>query len=311
MPWEKLTWKELKSTCNVDEMVFDTTAEVPPLEGMIGQTRAVKATEFGLRIKRPGYNIFMTGSTGTGKSSYAQSIIKKIAATEPVPDDWFYVYNFEHPGEPIALNLPAGMGADFCQKTAELLEDLKQTIPKVFDSEDYERQKAVYVKDFQEARSALLEELNKVASDKGFALKRTSAGFVTVPLFEGEQVSEEEYDKLDQAEKDAFEKKSTDVQLKALEIMRRVQKTEKEVKEKLKELDQRIALGATGHLFNELIEYYEQYPAVQKYLHSFQKDIFSNLNDFRGEEDEANVSMLWMRRQSQEQAELRYSVNLL
>jgi hypothetical protein len=117
--------------------------------------------------------------------------LQKIASQEPRPDDWLYVYNFDNPGEPLALNLPAGQGALFCRHVEELLEDLKQAIPKAFDTEDYERQKASYVKEFQELRSAHLEELNKVALEHGFTLKRTSSGFVTVPVVDGEQISEE------------------------------------------------------------------------------------------------------------------------
>jgi len=311
MTWKKLVATDLRKYCKVEDINFSTTEDVPLLEGMIGQERAVRATEFGLRIKRHGYNIFMTGLTGTGKSSYAQSIISKISAEEPVPDDWLYVYNFEHPGEPIAMNLPAGMGEKFCRHIEELLEDLKQNIPKAFDGEDYERQKSVYVKEFQEARSVIFEELNKVASDKGFALKRTSSGFVTIPLHEGEQINEEEYAKLDQEKKDELEKKSTEIQIKAMEIMRRVQKVEKDLKEQLKDLDQRIGLAAIGHLFNELLEEYEDYLAIQKYLQAFQKDVLSNLADFRSDEEDQQNPMLWLRKQSQEQADMRYTVNLL
>jgi lon-related putative ATP-dependent protease len=311
MAWEKLTVEELRLNCKTEEITFKTTAEVPPLEGMIGQERAVRATEFGLRIKRPGYNIFMTGLTGTGKSSYAQSIIEQMSAEEPVPDDWVYVYNFDHPGEPLALNLPAGMGYTFCMKIQELLEDLKQNIPKAFDGEDYERQKSVHIKVFQEARGILFEELNKVAQEQGFTLKRTNSGFVTIPMHEGEQISEEEYAKLDQKVKDDLEKKSTAVQLKAMEIMRKVQKVEKELKDKLKDLDQRIGLAAIGHLFNELLEEYKAYPALTKYLNAFRDDVLSNLTDFRGDDEEQPNPMVWLRRQSMEQAEMRYTVNLL
>jgi len=311
MTWEKVASDELGLTELPKKVGFKTTAEVPPLEGMIGQERAVKATDFGLRIKRPGFNIFMTGLTGTGKSSYAQSIIKKMSAEEPVPDDWVYVYNFENPGEPLAMNLPAGMGTEFCHCIEELLEDLKVNIPKAFDGEDYERQKSVYVKQFQEARATLFEELNKKAQEKGFALKRTSSGFVTIPLVEGEQISEEDYAKLEQEKKDELEKKSTEVQIKAMEIMRRIQKVEKDLKEQLKELDQKIGLSAIGHLFNELVEKYTDYPALKKYLEAYQEDVLSNLADFRSDEEEQQNPMLWLRRQSQEQADQRYKVNLL
>ena len=310
MAYKSLKPSELRITFNPRKAAFKTTADVPPLEGMIGQDRAVKATEFGLRIKRPGYNIFMTGLTGTGKSSYAQSIVKKISSEEPVPDDWVYVYNFESPGEPLAMNLKAGMGDKFCRRMEELLEDIKQNIPKAFDGEDYEKQKSIHVKEFQEARSELLEELNKAAQEQGFTLKRTSSGFITIPLQDGEQISEEDYAKLEQEKKDDLEKKSTDVQLKAMEIMRRVQKVEKEMKEKLKELDQRIGMAAIGHLFNDLMEEYTDYSSVIKYLEAYREDVLSNLSDFRGDEDDQQNPMFWLRRQSQEQTDIRYTVNL-
>ena len=310
MSWEEIKAEELKACCDPHQLPYETTEKVPPLEEMIGQARAVRAMEFGLRVKRHGYNIFMSGTTGTGKSSYARSLVRKVAAAEPVPDDWCYVYNFENPGEPIALNLPAGMGAEFCRHVEELLEDLKQNIPKAFDGEDYERQKP-YMKEFQEARSAHLEELNKAAQEQGFTLKRTSSGFVTVPLIEGEQLGEDDYANLDKAVKDELEKKSTELQLKAMEIMRRVQGAERNLKEKLKQLDQRIANMATGYLFNEILEKYADFPAVQKYLRAFNADVLSNLQEFKGEEEESQVSLFLLRRQSQEQAEIRYKVNLL
>ncbi|MGB4182965.1 MAG: ATP-binding protein, partial [Dethiobacteria bacterium] len=311
MAVHKLSAGELKYYCDPQELSFETTAEIPLLEGMIGQERAVKAMEFGLRIKRAGYNIFMTGFTGTGKLSYALSAVEKIAAGEPLPDDWLYVYNFDNPGEPLALNLPAGKGALFCRHVEELFEDLKQAIPKAFDTEDYERQKAVYVKEFQAQRNAYLEELNKTALEHGFTLKRTSSGFVTVPLLDGEPLSEEDYAKLDQSVKEELEKKSTAVQLKAMEIMRRIQSAERELKEKFKQLDQKIAIAATGHLFNEILEIYSGFPEVQRYLKALQEDVLSNLGEFRAEEEEQTFPLFWLRRQSQEQAELRYKVNLL
>ncbi len=307
----KLSAGDLKYHCNPQKLPFETTAEIPPLDGMIGQERAVKAMEFGLRIKRAGYNIFMTGFTGTGKTSYALSAVQKIASGEPRPDDWLYVYNFDNPGEPLALNLPAGKGALFCRNVEELLDDLKQVIPKAFDTEDYERQKAAYVQEFQELRSSHLEELNKTALENGFTLKRTSSGFVTVPVVDGEQISEENYAKLEQPVKDELEKKSTAVQLKAMEIMRRIQSAERGLKEKFKQFDQKIAIAATGHLFNEILEKYEGFSEVQRYLRALQEDVLSSLGEFRAEEEEQSLPLFWLRRQSQEQAEQRYKVNLI
>ncbi len=311
MSLKELKPEELRYTCDPETMHFTTTAEVSPLDEFLGQERAVRATEFGLMIKQSGYNIFITGLTGTGRASYARSIIKKIAPLEPVPSDWCYVFNFENPSEPIALDLPAGKGAVFVRDMEVLVEDLKEIIPKAFDSEDYERQKGIYVKEFQESRSAILDELNQAALDQGFSLRRTSSGFVTVPLVDDEPINEEEYAKLEQPLKDELEKKSADLQLKALEIMRRIQKAERGLKEKFKQLDQRVGLMSSGHLFQEIMEKYSDNTKVLQYLQAVKKDILSNLGDFRSDEEETPQPLSFLRRPGYEQRELRYKVNLV
>lgn len=164
----KLNADQLFKKCPPEFFTFGTTEEVTPLEGIVGQGRAVQAMDFGLKIKGHGYNIFMTGLTGTGKSSYARAVAEEIACLEPVPDDWCYLYNFKNPGEPIALNLPAGRGSVFARDIHGLLEELKEAIPKALNTEEYERQKGIIVKRFQEARNALMDNLNQVAEENGF-----------------------------------------------------------------------------------------------------------------------------------------------
>ncbi len=307
----ELSSKELKYHCRIKKPKFKTTDAVPPLEGLLGQERAVKAMEFGLRVKRPGYNIFMTGLTGTGKTSYARSLVQQVAAEETTPDDWCYVYNFKSPEQPLALNLPPGRGAAFCREMEELVEDLKQAIPKAFDSEDYERQKRVHMKQYQESRSALLDELNRAAKGQGFTLRRTSSGFITIPLVEGEPVGEEEYDKFTLEEKETLERKSADLQIKAMEIIRRIQKVEKGIKDQLKQLDQRVGLMAIGYLFNDLSDKYDQFESVRNYLQAVQEDVLANLGDFRLDEEEQSPVLPWLKRPGPEQAALRYRVNLV
>lgn len=142
----RLEAEQLVKKCDPLLFEFETTEEIKPLEDIIGQERAVKAMNFGLNIKRHGYNIFMTGITGTGKTSYARSIAREVAGREPVPDDWCYLYNFKNPGEPMALNLPAGKGSVFARDIDNLLEELKEEIPKVFKSEEYKGRKGLFLK---------------------------------------------------------------------------------------------------------------------------------------------------------------------
>lgn len=307
----RLDPEEIFKKCNPEIFELKTTEEIAPLEGIIGQERAVQAMDFGLKIKRHGYNIFMTGHTGTGKLSYARSIIQKIAEKQPVPGDWVYVYNFKKPGEPIALNLPAGRGRIFVRDIDNLLENLKEDIPKAFNTEEYERQKGNILKEFQETRTALMEELNSVAQEMGFVLKRTGTGFLSVPLKDGKELNEEEFNQLEKTEREEVEKKSTEVQLKAMEILRRIQNKEKKMRDQFKDLEQRTALHAVGYLIDELREKYKEFPRIINYLKALQEDVLENLSDFKDDEDDKQFPFPWIKRHAQDSAAIKYSVNLI
>ena len=303
-----LTQEELRFTCDPAQFEFETTESVLPLEGIIGQERAMRAMEFGMAIKRHGYNIFMTGHTGTGKNSYAQTLVFDVAGTENPPDDWCYVYNFESHGHPVALRLPCGQGARFAKDMAELVEALKMQIPKAFDADDYERQKAELFKTFQETRAALFEELTTMAQECGFILKRGSTGFISVPVIDDKEIVNEEFDALPEEVKEEFDRKSGEVQIKAIQIMRKIQNAEREMKEKIKEIENQIGLFAVGYLIDELRERYVTLESVDTYLSAVRKDILDNLDDFRETEEDASP-FPWMRRK--EEAGYKYRVNLL
>ncbi|MBS4023726.1 MAG: AAA family ATPase [Dethiobacter sp.] len=308
MAYRELTPEELRYFCSPEEFEFETTETVAPLEGIIGQERAVRAMEFGLSIKRHGYNVFMTGSTGTGKISYAQSLVNEVAGTEEVPADWCYVNNFENSGHPVALKLPCGRGSRFARDMAELVETLKLEIPKAFDADDYERQKTEIFKTFQEIRAHLLEELGALATEQGFVLKRTSTGFVSIPVIEGKEISTEEFTALSAEVKEELELKSGEIQLKALQVMRRVQSAERTMKEKIKELENQIGLFAVGYLIEELKERYGKFDTVTTYLDAVQKDVLDNLEDFRGAEDDEASPFPWLKRKND--PGFKYRVNI-
>jgi len=314
MTWSRLSSENLNSFCNPLDFEFETTENVPPMEDIIGQERAIKAMSFGLRIKRQGYNIYISGMTGTGRNSYAQSMIEEVASQEKVPNDWCYVYNFQNPGEPLALELPPGKGHDFAADIKSLIEDLKESIPAAFDSEEYEKKRAEYIQEFQETKASHMDELNRMASEKGFNLKRTSTGFITIPVINGEQIDEDEYEDLDPELKEEMEKKSSEVQLKAMEIMRKIQSAEKDLKDKLSQMDNKIALMAIGHLFEDIKQKYQHLDKVTEYLTELQQDILKNIDNFRESEDEYQSSsnpLSWMGGQARENVESHYKVNVL
>ena len=292
-----------------DTFAFETTDELEPLEGIIGQKRAVRAMEFGLRVKHPGYNIYMAGPTGTGKNTYARRLVQEIALREPVPDDWVYVYNFKNPDEPIAINLPPGMGFKLAQDMDELVEELKLEIPRRFDSEDHERQRDAIIRSFQEQSQALIDQAEKTAAELGFALRRTSTGFATVPLVDGRPITQDEFDALPEEERKRLENVNKQLHEHMAEMTRRIRALEKQAKEQVRELERRIGLSAVSQPMADLKEKYAAFPRVLEYLSQVEADIIENLEEFK-EEEESEQAVPWLRRRSR-RSFMRYKVNLL
>ena len=111
--------------CDPELFDFQTTEDLEDLTDVIGQPRAVGAVQFGIGIKREGYNIFAMGPVGTGKHSLVNQFLETAAAPEPTPPDLCYVHNFQQPHRPQALQLPAGMGVKFRQDMGRLVEELR------------------------------------------------------------------------------------------------------------------------------------------------------------------------------------------
>ncbi len=297
----------LRKTCAPETFAFTTTAELEGLEDIVGQERAVQAMSFGLDITRPGYNIFIVGSPGTGRTTYAKKAVQAKATRQPVPPDWCYVYNFSNPSQPKALVLPGGQGRVFCCDIEELEAALREDIPKAFDGEEYERHKARILQDFQKTRTALLEELTDLALQRGFALKTTASGFLTVPIIDGREVAQNEYASLKPEVQREIEERSQQLRVEAAEIMRRVTQAERELRARLKELDHSIGLSAVGHLIEELQHKYRDNAQVVAYLETYKNDVLQHLDEFKDKDGEEQLPLLAMRRQDVR----RYKVNLL
>lgn len=307
-----LHYNKLHNKCDPEIFSFQDTSEIEPLDGIIGQERAVKAVEFGLQIGIRGYNIYLSGLTGTGKTSYAYKYIKRAAEKEKTPDDWCYIYNFEKPTQPVAMSLPSGIGRIFQKDMEEFVRILLQEISKAFESEDYEKEKTEIIKEFQSRRNELLEQLNEDARKQGFKVKTTNTGIYFLPVVEGKTLNEQEYGELDEALKQEITEKSNAVQLETIEIIRKIKNIEKEAEQKVAEWENKIALFAVGMHINDLKDKYREYEKIIAYLEKVQEDILANLNDFLEEDtdEEQPVVIPWSRRSEESPAD-KYKINLL
>lgn len=293
--------------CNPNQFPFETTEELIPLEGIIGQNRAARAMDFGLQVKNLRYNIFVVGMKGTGKKSYVKKVVSQKAHEEAIPEDWCYVYNFKQPSHPIVLNMPAGMGKSLCEDMDLFIQDLITEVSKAFSGDDYERQKAEIVKKYQEERNRILDELTEYSKANNFMIKNTSTGFMLAPMIDGETISDKEFEELPEVQKEMIEKNAEDVQLKAVEILRKIKAIEKSIRKQIRELDNTIGLFAVRPMMDELYEKYKGHDKILEYLKDVQGDVIENIEDFNLSEEEQSIVFS---KKSESNFLKKYSVNL-
>jgi LonC protease-like protein len=179
-PYE-LDPEQLRRTIDPRALGIQTTAEVAPCAGIIGQRRAVAALQFGLGIRDNGFNIYVAGPPRSGKMTAVQSFIEELARAKPTPPDWCYVNNFADPYQPNALRLPAGRGRRLQQDMKSLIEHLRRELPRAFESDDYSAHRDELLKDLNQRRGELLDHFNERALQEGFALQALPGGIVFVP----------------------------------------------------------------------------------------------------------------------------------
>ncbi len=288
----ELSPEELRRRCDPNQFNFETTKELPDLEGIIGQPRAARAIEFGISIPSQGFNIYALGPTGSGKTFTVKSFLEEKAAKEKVPDDWCYVNNFSDPSKPRAIRLPPGKGVEFQKDMDELIEHLRSEIPRAFESAVYEEAKERISHQFEEMQKAELAELEKRVKERNFVLARTPAGLLLAPVIEGKAISPEQYKQLPKEKRREIEKARQELQGNLEATMRRIRGKKKEVERRIKELDKEIASSVVAPYIEELKEKYSQIPEVLDYLEEVHKDIVESVDDFKSEGGELQVQMM-------------------
>jgi predicted ATP-dependent protease len=304
VPLESLRW-----VCDPEQLDFATTDDLPELEGTIGQERALRSIDFSLGMSECGFNLYVSGEAGTGRTSSIMTILKKRAKQEPAPSDWCYVNNFKSPDNPVALALSAGMGNELEKDMQVLLSGVRADIPKALESKEYESNKTAIVQEQQEQNNTMFSALEQEAKEKGFALQRTVSGLVMVPQKEGRNFTQEEYDALPADEQAKIDAVGSELKEKLTDLVSQIRENEKEVKDALANLDRNLGLSAVGHHIEPLKKKYVEFPRVITYLEDVQEDILLNLEDFKGTQQQPPFPGLKL--PAQTPSFERYTVNLL
>ena len=280
----ELGYKELKVTCDPKLLNFNTTDELEPISTGIGQERGIKALEFGLNVDINGYNVYVEGPYGVGKTAYVKNYLSTISKKKKVPNDWCYVYNFANPNEPVAISLPAGQGKEFKATMDSFINEIKVDIKNTFNNEDFEKEKNLIKQEYETKRTLLLEKLNQTSAEYGFTVKSSQNGIYMMPILNGKTIAEEEFNKLDDAVKKDFEEKSSIVQQHIMTAISEIKSIERESDKRIEEWQSNVALLTINGHINLIKSKYKRNKKINNFLESIKKDILKNINLFTADE---------------------------
>jgi Cdc6-like AAA superfamily ATPase len=236
----ELSADKVYKACDPDMTGCDSSQELTALETIVGQDRAIRAMQFGLGIQDKGFNIFVSGIPGTGRTTAVRRYLEEVASSKPVPSDWCYVNNFKNPYVPNALSLPAGRAVDLQKSMDFLTRTVFQELRKVFESEEYARQKEETLNSFQQRKQQIIENVNRDAAAEGFALQATPMGIITVPTSNGKPMSEEEFLQLSQEKRDELVQKQQKIQAALEASIRQTKSLERDARDAVEKLDREV-----------------------------------------------------------------------
>ncbi len=283
---EKLAWR-----CDLSYLPYTCTAEMTPLEDFIGQERAIRAIEFGLGVNKPGFNIFVSGLTGTGKTSIIKAFLKKATAAQTAsatdlttPEDWCYVYNFTDADRPVALKIRQGWGKLLKTDMEQLVQNLQRAAKKMFESDEYVHHRQRTIEQIQKKQQEMMEALMVEANRTGYTLRMTPSGIVLLPVKDGKPMEESDYLALPPEEKKRLDDSRSAIEKKVEDALREGKKLEREIIEKLEALENEAGDYLVRIPLADLKEKYRDYPKVVAYLDGVREHVLKNLQRFKGAE---------------------------
>lgn len=284
VPLENLRWRLDPAT-----LPFKTTDDLNPLKEIIGQKRAVEAFKFGMGIDRQGYNVFVTGRAGTGRMSTVRKLLQEISKKDKVPDDLCYVNNFKNPEAPILLRLKGGTGLSFKKAINSFVAALKKQIPQLFESQEYVSIKKEIMEAYEQKGKGFFKNLDAKVKEEGFALVDIQVGQIKRP--EVMPLVDEKPTHIDQIEamvekgrfpKDEFEamkEKYDGLRGQVEQIFLELRDLQKEIQEKVEEMDQVMFMKNASDLAAPVIKKYKA-KAIKKYVENMLEEMANNLQIF-------------------------------
>jgi lon-related putative ATP-dependent protease len=316
----RLTPEQLRWRCDPGVFKFDSTHEIGdcPIT-IIGQPRAMDALRLGLDIRSEGYNIFVAGEVGTGRSTVVRQIISSMEPEEFIPEDLVYAHNFKDRDRPRLLAFPAGRGRAFAKAMKELIAGLEKSFHELFESDAYRERRATLVEDAKERHKARLKDFESQVEAEGFALVQVQMGPLVrpglMPVVAGNPVEMDQLEGLTEEGKfgkEEFEKlktKHNELSGRLASLTKDLRGVERDLRGRLSQLDRGLADPLVYGAVDEVRELFDS-DAVRDYLGQVAKDLLERLDRFRemtevedGDRDKA--------RSARQELTLPYAVNVL
>ncbi|MDH3418021.1 MAG: AAA family ATPase [Gammaproteobacteria bacterium] len=280
---QPLAAESLYNHCDASAFAFGTTAELAELDIAVGQQRALSALEFGVRMTGDGYNLFVLGPDGSHQRRIVKEYLESLR-TEAAPSDWCYVNNFNDERKPIALRLPARKGATLKQDVASIVDELLAAIPAAFESEHYRNQVAEITQEYEEKHRATMEALQQEAQQHDVSLVPTPHGFAIAPMRTGKLLSDKDFEKLSDKEKDRTTTAMEAMTEKLRAHIEELPEWHKQRRERIRTLDREVTELAIRGPFVELTAAYRKFPEVLRFLEDMREDVLAHAPDFQPEE---------------------------
>lgn len=277
----ELSVHELRKRVDPVSLGIKDTSHIRRLQGIIGQKRAVDALQFGLKIKDVGFNIFVAGQSGIGKMCSVKSFLEDIAREKETPPDWCYVNNFDDPYNPRVIQLPAGQGSKLKEDMNTFFNHIQKELPKVYEADEYTAHREEILNKLAKQKEKASQELSQKATEEGFAIQATPMGMVIMPIKDGGVLGDVEFLALSESKREELQKRQDRLQSEIKSVMKNIRKLEHCTREKVKELDQKIALHVVEEVIDELVEKYNNFPKIVNFLHETQEDVLKNIETFK------------------------------
>jgi lon-related putative ATP-dependent protease len=270
---ESLPATSLFRRCDPDLLDFATTAELEPLEDILGQDRAIEAIRFGVGMKAPGYNLFALGPPGLGKHTLVRTYLDRQARQRPPADDWCYVHRFDQSTHPRAIRLPPGKGQAFVDDMSRFVEEMRQVLQAAFESKEYHAQQQVIDDRFASQQDQVFDAIKERAREHDIALIKTPGGIVMAPTQQGDVVGPARFQSLPEDERRVFEDHLQRLQNELEQSMLEMPRWERSRRQALLELQRHTARSAIAALLAQIRRRYQGLEGVQSYLTDLEEDI--------------------------------------